>query len=285
MVVLMVTIGTWMAMYFRTSWTSCGFSLTRRRRFLPKPCCTHCVRKTVATTTRILCDQDISKCDRVRQGRAATYQRHNHQHIVDTKLANFDLCKHSQDNDDHGDDHCGPDAPYEGRPRCPLRGPARDQLWSVSPGPLRTSTEPCTLWGDISRLSGEDNIKKRGPHRRSDHDRCGHFGRARHREKLRHGESSLNNNGTEYSSPRRNKRQRLTFAAKCLPGTGSSNGFRRFRLRSMAKGQSESWTEPKNAFVWSMGISHLATAKKGIRRRFSKTLPGNRSKPEPWIGF
>lgn len=117
MVVLMVTIGTWMAMYFRTSWTSCGFSLTRRRRFLPKPCCTHCVRKTVATTTRILCDQDISKCDRVRQGRAATYQRHNHQHIVDTKLANFDLCKHSQDNDDHGDDHCGPDAPYEGRPR------------------------------------------------------------------------------------------------------------------------------------------------------------------------
>jgi hypothetical protein len=46
---------------------------------------------------------------------APTYQCNHHENIVDTKLANFDLCKDSQNDDNHCDDHCGPDAPYEGR--------------------------------------------------------------------------------------------------------------------------------------------------------------------------
>lgn len=57
MVVLMVTIGIWMAIYFRMACTSAMCpSSTIVCRFRPKPWCTERVRKEVAMMARIYMD-------------------------------------------------------------------------------------------------------------------------------------------------------------------------------------------------------------------------------------
>lgn len=50
MVVLIVTIGTWIAMYFKTSCLSFGGIVSR---FLPNPCLTDKVKNAVDTIARI----------------------------------------------------------------------------------------------------------------------------------------------------------------------------------------------------------------------------------------